>query len=119
VNFGPTAPNAVYVAPAMTSGYVLSLDPDEGIRMVVDFKTDGPTVTDYAVVLVAIAESGARTIRVYDGAHGINEMHRHTASGGKQPGTIFHSGTLGEGMRTAIDGTMRGYRGMIEGWERQ
>jgi len=87
--------------------------------MVVQFETEGPEVTDYAVVLLVGGESGERTIRVYDGAHGFNEMHRHTASGGKQPGTIFHSGTLGEGMRAAIDDVKDGYRGMIDGWERQ
>lgn len=29
-------------------------------------------------------------------------MHRYTQAGGKQEGTEFHSGTLGEGMRIAI-----------------
>lgn len=33
-------------------------------------------------------------------------------------GTPFHSGTLGEGMRAAIEEIKRGYREMIEGWER-
>lgn len=87
--------------------------------MVVDFETDDPAVIDYAVVLLVIAESGAQTIRVSDGAHGINEMHRHTASSGKQPGTIFHSGTLGEGVRAAIAEVVHGYSRMIDGWERQ
>jgi hypothetical protein len=64
-------------------------------------------------------ELRAKTVRVYDGAHGVNEMHRYTASRGKQPGTVFHSGTLGEGMRAAIAEVEHGYRGMIEGWERQ
>jgi hypothetical protein len=119
VNSGLTASNAVYVAPAMTSGYVRILDPDRRIRMRVEFETEGPKVTDYAVVLLVMAESGARTIRVYDGAHGINEMHRHSASRGKQSGAVFHSGTLGEGMRAAIAEVEHGFRGMIEGWERQ
>jgi hypothetical protein len=46
-------------------------------------------------------------------------MHRYTASTGKQPGTPFHGGTLGEGMRAAIDEIKGGYREMIEGFERQ
>jgi hypothetical protein len=33
-------------------------------------------------------------VRVYDAAHGHNEMHRYTRSGGKEPGEVFHSGTL-------------------------
>lgn len=46
-------------------------------------------------------------------------MHRYTRSGGKQAGAPFHAGTLGEGMRAAIDEIERGYGEMIEGWERQ
>ncbi len=48
-----------------------------------------------------------------------NEMHRYTRSGEKGPGKAFHRGTLGEGMRAAISEVERGYREMIEGWERQ
>jgi hypothetical protein len=44
-------------------------------------------------------------------------MHRYTAEGGKQPGIRFHDGTLGEGMRTAIEEIESGYREMIRGWE--
>jgi hypothetical protein len=46
-------------------------------------------------------------------------MHRYTRSGGKEPGEVFHSGTLGEGMRAAISEVEHGYREMIEGWKRQ
>ena len=46
-------------------------------------------------------------------------MHRYTRSGGKEAGVPFHGGTLGEGMRVAISEVERGYREMIEGWERQ
>lgn len=68
----------------------------------VEFTTQGREVTDYAVVLLLDTDKGTETIRVYDSAHGHNEMHRYTRSKGKQPGTVFHSGTLGEGMRAAI-----------------
>lgn len=71
------------------------------------------------VVLLLETEEALKTVRVYDGAHGHNEMHRHTRSGGKEPGAVFHSGTLGEGMRVAISEVERGYREMIEGWGRQ
>jgi hypothetical protein len=71
------------------------------------------------VVLLLETEKGMETIRVYDAAHDHNEMHRYTRSAGKEPGTVFHSGTLGEGMRAAISKVERGYREMIEGWERQ
>ena len=87
--------------------------------MRVQFTTQGRDVVDYAVVLLFDTEKGLETIRVYDGAHGHNEMHRYTRSGGKQPGTPFHSGTLGEGMRAAIEEIEGGFRQMIEGWESQ
>jgi hypothetical protein len=73
-------------------------------------------VVDYAIVLLVEAPGGAKTVRVYDGAHGYNEMHRYTDAGGKRDGTKFHSGTLGEGMNGAIDAIKRRHRRMIEGW---
>jgi hypothetical protein len=69
-------------------------------------------------LLLTVGE-GTATVRLYDSAHGHNEMHRYTRSKGKQPGTPFHGGTLGDGMRAAIDEIERSYREMIEGWERQ
>ena len=69
----------------------------------VEFTTEGREIIDYAVVLLLDTEKGTETIRVYDGAHGHNEMHRYTRSAGKQAGHAFHGGTLGEGMRAAID----------------
>jgi len=33
-------------------------------------------VIDYAVILVFEHEDGDQTLRVYDHAHGVNEMHR-------------------------------------------
>ena len=55
-------------------------------------------------------------MRVYDGAHGVNEMHRHDRSGEKAPAESFHAGTLGEGMRAAIAAVRSGYQEMIEAW---
>lgn len=58
--------------------------------------------------------------RLPDGEHRQhNEMHRHTRREGKQAGAPFHSGTLGEGMRAAIQEIEGGYREMVEGWESQ
>lgn len=111
--------SGIYLAAAMGRRYVQTLDRGLGIRMVVEFTTEGRDITDYAVVLVRGRGTQAETIRIYDGAHGYNEMHRHTSGGGKQPGTRFHSGTLGEGMRAAIAQTKDSYPRMIEGWERQ
>lgn len=101
----------------MSPDYVRVLDDDPGIRMLVEFTSQGREVTDYAVVLVTGEDVATETIRVYDAAHGHNEMHRYTAKGGKQPGVRFHDGTLGEGMRAAIEEIESGYREMIRGWE--
>ncbi len=74
------------------------LDYEVGARIVVEFTTRGREVIDYAVVLTVDDEHGeAVTVRVYDGAHGVNEMHRHDRAGEKAPAVSFHAGTLGKG----------------------
>ena len=108
-----------YVAWAMRAGYERTIDFAREIRMVIEFTHEGREVTDYVVVLVRGEGKAAETIRVYDSVHGHNEMHRYTSSGGKQTGKPFHSGSLGEGMRSAIADIERGHRKMIQGWERQ
>lgn len=55
-------------------------------------------------------------MRVYDGAHGVNELHRYGRRAGKHAAEIFHRGTLEEGMRAAIDDAESGYEAMIESW---
>jgi len=103
----------------MGAYYRRVLDHALGALLRVQFTTQGSDVLDYAVVVLLETADRLRTVRVYDGAHGHNEMHRYTRSGGKEPGAVFHGGTLGEGMRAAISEIERGYREMIEGWERQ
>jgi hypothetical protein len=84
--------------------------------MWVDFTTERGEVVDYVVVLLVSAAADVKAVRVYDSAHGFNEMHRYTLAGGKQEGTEFHTGSLGEGLRVAMEDTKLGYVGMIEGW---
>jgi hypothetical protein len=55
-------------------------------------------------------------LRVYDNAHGANEMHRYTLAGGKQPAELVHAGEAGEAMRAARDEVLAGYEKMIEAW---
>jgi hypothetical protein len=76
-------------------------------------------VIDYAVVLLIEDKNNQKTVRVYDGAHGINELHCYTREGGKQAPEIFHGGTLGIGMRAAIGEIERNYRSIIEGWRKR
>lgn len=92
------------------------LDARLGAFLRVEFTTRGREILDYSVVLM-VDRRGLRTVRVYDGAHGFNEMHRHTERNGKQAGVVFHRGTLGDGMRDAIEAVEAGYEQMIEGWE--
>lgn len=86
----------------MSGGYEMLLNRAIPVLMAVEFKTVRRDVVDYAVVLLVDVDGKIETVRVYDGAHGQNELHRYTRSGGKQPAEVVHDGTLGEGMRAAI-----------------
>lgn len=100
------------------ASYRETIDYELGVSLAVDFRTAGIEVTGYSVVLLFEGEGRPETIRVYDSAHGFNEMHRFTRSAGKQVGVEIHSGTLGEGMRSAQKEIKRSYISMIEGWKR-
>jgi hypothetical protein len=101
----------------MSGSYWERLDSIRGVVMWVEFETVGREVVDYAVVLVVATSEGVRTVRVYDGVHGFNEVHRYESKAGKSSGKRFHSGTLGEGMRAAISEIKRAHEAMIDGWE--
>jgi hypothetical protein len=103
----------------MSGAYSRQLDRAKRVVMHIEFKTSrrGRDVVDYSVVLVVKQEGCTETVRVYDGAHGENELHRYTRDGGKQAAEIFDRGTLGEGMRAAIDAIKHGYDEMIKGWD--
>ena len=88
----------------MSAYYLRVLDHVLGAILRVEFTTERREITDYAVILLLALDGSIETIRVYDAAHGHNEMHRYPRSEGKQPGEPFHAGTLGEGMRAAIEG---------------
>jgi len=100
------------------ASYEQPMDLFETVHLLVEFATRRDDVIDYALVLVAEVDGRRETIRVYDGTHGRNEMHRYTKELGKQPAQIFHRGTLGDAMRTAIEAIKHGHEEMIEGWRR-
>lgn len=102
----------------MSATYRRRFNRAPAIFMDVDFKTVRRDVVDYSIVLLAEVDGKLETIRVYDGAHGKNELHRYTPNGGKQPGEAVHDGALGKGMRTAINDIKRGYGAMIEAWRK-
>lgn len=85
----------------------------------VRFSIQTRDIVDYAVVLLVEERERSETVRVYDGAHGINELHRYTRKDGKQKAEIFYGGTLGAGMRAAIHEIERNYRSIIEGWRQR
>lgn len=98
------------------TAYTEILDKPRGVKLVVRFHRRRSEVTGYALVLALGVQGRMETVRVYDAVHGRNEMHRYTRKLGKQPAEVFHHGTLGEGMRTAIGAIKHGYEEMIDGW---
>jgi hypothetical protein len=102
----------------LSGSYEYPLDVARTAWLAVRFETVRRAVVAYAVVLSVDTGGRRDTVRVYDSAHGFNEMHRHTLAGGKQPGEPFHAGTLGEGMRAAIAECTDRYETMIEAWHR-
>lgn len=96
--------------------YVEKLNVARGVNLIVRFETRRADVIDYALVLVKETAGRAETVRVYDAAHGRNELHRYTRELGKQPAEVFHRGTLGEGMRSALAQIKAGYEEMIDAW---
>ncbi len=102
----------------MSGRYAYTLDRQGAVQLSVRWRTQRRDVVDYAVTLMRFESGVWETIRLYDGAHGVNEMHRYTRRGGKQPGVIFHDGTLGEGMRAAVHDVRGGWAEIIEGWRR-
>ena len=100
----------------MNVRYLEVLDYLRGVSLFVDFRTERGRVVAYRLVLLLSDTGGTETIRVYDSAHGLNEMHRYTPAGGKQTGETFHSGTLGEGVQIALSEVKKRYLRMIEGW---
>lgn len=86
-------------------------------ELVVWFLTERDEVTSYAVVLVR-DQDHLDPVRVYDNAHGQNELHRHTRTGGKQAAEPHLQVSHGEAMRAAIGEILAGYDKMIEAWRR-
>jgi hypothetical protein len=78
--------------------------------------TERGRVSRYAVVLVARDGDDLRTIRVFDNAHGANEMHRYTRSGGKERGEVFHHGRAPEAAQAAERAVTDGWYEMVIAW---
>lgn len=100
----------------MSQRYRDVMDYELGARIVVEFTTHRREVVDYAVILTVDDDGREATVRVYDGAHGVNEMHRHNRGGAKAAAEMFHAGTLGEGMRAAIAAVRTTHRELIDAW---
>ena len=102
----------------MSADFTRLLDAALRAFLHVSFRTSRREVRDYAVVLTVEVEGQMRTVRLYDGAHARNELHRYSRDGGKQPAEVFHHGTLAEGMRAAAQEIESGYQAMIESWQK-
>jgi hypothetical protein len=103
----------------VSANYTRIIDRVRRVFLHVEFTTERRDVTDYAIVLLIQIDGHMETVRVYDGAHGVNELHRYGRQSGKEAAEIFHRGTLGEGMRAAIEEAESGYEAMIESWSEQ
>jgi hypothetical protein len=103
----------------MSADYTNLLDLVLKAFMHVEFKTDRRDVVDYSIVLLVEVDGELETVRLYDGAHGENELHRYTHKGGKQPAEVVHHGDLGAGMRAAINEIEQRYEAMIESWRKR
>jgi hypothetical protein len=86
--------------------------------MIVRLVTERGGLTSYAVALIVRDGGVWTTVRLFDNAHGINEMHRYTRGGGKQPGELFHHGTPSEAMRAAELEVREGWTEMVRAWRR-
>ena len=85
---------------------------------IVSHTTERGRLTTFSVTLLARHGGVWQTVRVYDNAHGRNDMHRHTLSGGKEAAVTFHHGTASEAFQIAIAEIDAGYEEMIIGWLR-
>jgi hypothetical protein len=102
----------------VSANYTRLLDPVLGVFVHIEFKTVRRDIVDYAVVLLVDVDGGLKTVR-FVRRRPQCELHRYTRDCGKQPAEIVHRGTLGQGMRAAIDEIERGYRAMVEAWQDQ
>jgi hypothetical protein len=102
----------------VSGSYGKVLDWALGVVLSVDYKTVRGKVVDYTLVLLLKEIDGVKTIRVYDSAHGFNEMHRYGRKAGKHEGVPVHPGTLAEGMNAAMADIEASFAAMIEGWKR-
>jgi hypothetical protein len=92
----------------------LAADAAIDVRLV----TQWGEVAAYAVVLLVEDQDAWHTVRVYDNAHQIHDMHRYNRAGEKQPAETFHGGSASEALRSAIETVRSGYSEMIESWRR-
>jgi hypothetical protein len=88
-------------------------DIGDAAEMIVRYETVRGRLVSYSVVLTV---RGIGTVRVFDNAHGINEMHRYTRSGEKLPGVEFDRGTPSEAMNAATGWIRAGWEEMRRPW---
>jgi hypothetical protein len=96
--------------------YRVGLEPT--VEMDVRFLTRRGVLIEYSVVLLVEEGGMMRAVRVYDNAHGVNDMHRYNREGEKQPAETFHHGTASEALQSALEAVRGGCREMIDSWRR-
>lgn len=90
-----------------------------GARVEISYKTHRDGRILYSVVLIYRDSNGTdQTVRVYDNAHGQNEMHRYTRRGGKQTADLFHPGPANIACGYAIAQAKKNYEEIIRSWQK-
>jgi hypothetical protein len=89
-----------------------------GVEILVRYETER-VVVRFAVLLRVLVDDVWRPVELFDCSHGDrNDRHRYTQGGVKLPAHVFHHGTPGEAMNTAVVLTRRNHERMIEAWQR-
>jgi hypothetical protein len=93
---------------------------DFAIRLDVDVRVyverEGQPLEQYAVMLQVLRGGEWQTIRLYDNAHGVHDMHRYIGEE-KQNAEVFHHGTAREACPAAILTLQGSWQAIVEGWE--
>lgn len=105
------------MGPAGYTSFRRQLDLDA--ELTAELHTVNGEAREYSVVLLALDEHGRwATVRVYDNHLGVAHMHRYTREDGKQEAEKIVAATPSDGFNMALQEAERGYREMIEAWQR-
>lgn len=89
-----------------------------GVDAAVRLVTDRSGLVEYAIALRVFENGWWQTVRLYDNAHGANDMHRYSRQEGKRPAENFSQGRPSEAYLLARNLILEGWEQMIDSWRR-